>query len=76
MCARDDDAGIRAMLGITECRRLTNIRLRDACLTIWFVSGVLLALSQIVFICVALGMKAGASRVVVLACGTIITLRA
>ena len=41
-------------------RGTSNMTLHDVCLAIWAVSGALLALSQIVFIGVALRMKDGA----------------
>jgi hypothetical protein len=36
---------------------LTNIRLRNTCLTIWGLSGVLLTLSQVAFLAIGVHMK-------------------
>lgn len=43
--------------GTENSTGLTNIRLRDTCLAIWGLSGVLLMLSQVAFLAIGVQMK-------------------
>jgi hypothetical protein len=43
--------------GTQNSTGLTNIRLRDTCLAIWGLSGVLLALSRVAFLAIGVQMK-------------------
>jgi hypothetical protein len=45
---------------------ISNFSLRDACLGIWVIAGVLLTLSQVVFVVMAIKAKEASARVAVL----------
>jgi hypothetical protein len=55
--------------GTENMSGLANLRLRDTCLAIWALSGVLLGLSQIAFLVIAVRMK---YRVVLVLAGLIL----